>query len=424
MKTFSVYSLSALLLISFFLVQCKKDTPSVVPVVTLSAASNITTTTASSGGTVTADGGAAIIEKGVCWSSTNTTPNTSDSKTSDGTGKETFSSAITGLKAGTTYYLRSYTTNSVGTGYSSVSTFKTLSSIPTVTTTVISLITNTSLVSGGNVTADGGESVTVRGVCWSTNQNPTIANSKTISDGTGTGAFTSSITELIPSMTYYVRAFATNSIGTSYGTQVTATTATDGQFRAYVFVETNEVGPRNALADYMTSKGIPATLPFKGFHLVPSSPSQVQSTFDAQMNAWLSYPGWGSSEPAIFSAPISTKSGGFDKYGNYISAYTFQTIEVPRNTLPDGVYGQFVVLVPIAALNGKSYSTLFTAASPNFALPTQCKPFNDPIISLTISYTGSANIPKGDYKLYYSNPSFRFPPGASPVYFKGGALIP
>ena len=104
MKTFSVYSLSALLLLSFFLVKCKKDTPSIVPVVTLSAASNITTTTASSGGTVTADGGAAIIEKGVCWSSTNTTPTTSDSKTSDGTGKETFSSVITGLKAGTTYF--------------------------------------------------------------------------------------------------------------------------------------------------------------------------------------------------------------------------------------------------------------------------------------------------------------------------------
>ena len=421
MKTFSVYSLSALLLLSFFLVKCKKDTPSIVPVVTLSAASNITTTTASSGGTVTADGGAAIIEKGVCWSSTNTTPTTSDSKSSDGTGKETFSSVITGLKAGTTYNLRSYSTNSVGTGYSSVSTFKTLSSIPTVTTTVISLITNTSVVSGGNVSADGGETVTVRGVCWSTNQNPTIANSKTISDGTGTGAFTSSITGLIPNMTYYVRAFATNSIGTSYGTQVTATTATDGQFRAYVFVETNEVGPRNALVDYIASKAIPGST-FRSFML--NSPSQVQSTFDAQMNAWLSYPGWGSSEPAIFSAPISTTSGGFDKYGIYIDAYKFQTIAVPGNTLPDGVYGQFVVLVPISALNGNRYSSIFTGRSAAGVQEVQCKPFADPISSLTISYTGSVNIPKGDYKIYLNNSNFRFPPGASPVYFKGGALIP
>ena len=415
------YSKFVFLIISFFFFQCKEDAPKVEPVVTLSEPSNITSNTATISGLVTSDGGVAVIDKGVCWSSTNKSPTILDSKTSAGTGPGPFSGSITGLAPGITYNLRSYATNSVGTGYSSVSTFKTLSSLPTITTTAISLITNTSAVSGGNVSADGGEIVSVRGVCWSTNQNPTIANSKTISDGTGTGAFTSSITGLIPSMTYYVRAFATNSNGTSYGTQLTATTASDGQFRAYVFVEINDAGPRTALANYMASKAISGSI-FRG--LLLGSPSQVQSIFDAQMNAYLSYPGWGSSEPDIFSAPISTTSGGFDKYGIYIDAYKFQTIEVPGNTIPVGVYGQFLVLVPISALNGKSYSSIFIGRSAAGVQEVQCKPFADPITSLTINYAGSANIPKGEYKLYFNGQNFRFPPNNSPVYFKGGALMP
>jgi hypothetical protein len=90
---------------------------------------------------------------------------------------------------------------------------------PTVTTTAISNITRTTASSGGNVTSDGGATVTARGVCWSTSSNPTTANSKT-TDGSGTGSFTSSITGLSPGTTYYVRAYATNSVGTSYGANV------------------------------------------------------------------------------------------------------------------------------------------------------------------------------------------------------------
>lgn len=90
--------------------------------------------------------------------------------------------------------------------------------IPTVTTSEVSSILSTSAASGGNVTSDGGESVTSRGVCWSTSENPTIDDYKT-SDGTGTGSFTSSITGLNANTTYYLRAYATNSAGTAYGEQ-------------------------------------------------------------------------------------------------------------------------------------------------------------------------------------------------------------
>ena len=92
-----------------------------------------------------------------------------------------------------------------------------------VITDTVTAITATSATCGGNVTSDGGATVTARGVCWSTSQNPTVSDSYTC-DGSGTGSFTSSITGLAAGTTYYVRAYATNSEGTSYGIQVSFTT--------------------------------------------------------------------------------------------------------------------------------------------------------------------------------------------------------
>jgi hypothetical protein len=96
--------------------------------------------------------------------------------------------------------------------------------VPTLAaTTTVTSIGAITASSGGNVTSDGGGAVTARGVCWSTSANPTIANSKT-TDGTGTGTFTSALTGLSPSTTYYVRSYATNSGGTGYGAQVSFST--------------------------------------------------------------------------------------------------------------------------------------------------------------------------------------------------------
>jgi uncharacterized protein (TIGR02145 family) len=97
----------------------------------------------------------------------------------------------------------------------------------TITTSAISNITNVSVLSGGNVSSNGGSLVTQRGVCWSTSPNPTTAN-YTTNDGSGTGSFTSSLTGLIASTTYYVRAYAINSAGTAYGNQVSFTTSSGG----------------------------------------------------------------------------------------------------------------------------------------------------------------------------------------------------
>ncbi|NTW31741.1 MAG: LamG domain-containing protein, partial [Bacteroidetes bacterium] len=93
----------------------------------------------------------------------------------------------------------------------------------TVTTQAVSIIAATTATGNGNVTADGGAAITERGVCWNTSTSPTTANNKAISSGT-TGAFTAAMTGLTTGTLYYVKAYVINSIGISYGNEVTFTT--------------------------------------------------------------------------------------------------------------------------------------------------------------------------------------------------------
>jgi hypothetical protein len=196
-----------------------------LPTVTTTSITNIGTTTATGGGNVTSDGGTTVTARGVCWS-TSQNPTISNSRTTNGTGTGSFTSSLTSLSSNTTYYVRAYATNSVGTAYGNQISFRTTTgtnTLPTVTTTIVSSITGTNAVSGGNVTSDGGSPVTARGVCWDQSGAPALDNPHT-TDGTGTGSFTSNITGLISGRTYYVKAYATNAVGTSYGNMVSFTT--------------------------------------------------------------------------------------------------------------------------------------------------------------------------------------------------------
>ncbi len=185
--------------------------------VTTYEATNVTHTHATCGGNVISDGGSEVTERGVCWATT-PNPTTSGSHLASGTGTGDFSVNLSGLTANTTYHVRAYAVNEKGTAYGDDLTFRTVDySVPTVTTNNATSIEATTITCGGVVTSDGGATVTARGVCWSkTSQNPTISGSHT-TDGTGTGSFTSNITGLTQNTTYYVRAYATNSKGTSYG---------------------------------------------------------------------------------------------------------------------------------------------------------------------------------------------------------------
>jgi uncharacterized protein (TIGR02145 family) len=219
-------------------VSCGKDTPTTtntpppppvvvtIPVVATGTLSNVFQTTATGGGSITSDGGASITQKGVCWS-TSHTPTTTSSKTSNGTGTATFLSQITGLTPSTTYYVRAYATNSAGTGYGDEVSFTTPGIIDVVITTVIA---TTGTTASCTAVVSGGQPISQCGLCWSTNQNPTVADKKTISGRTMsagylTADYSSILQYLRPTTTYYVRAYATSStLGTFYSNQLTYTT--------------------------------------------------------------------------------------------------------------------------------------------------------------------------------------------------------
>jgi hypothetical protein len=196
-----------------------------LPSVTTNEVTNITMTTATCGGNVTSDGGANVTARGVCWN-TEHNPTTSNSHTSDGTGTGNYTSSLTDLTPNTTYYVRAYALNSVGVAYGDEISFTTLAepTVPIVNTIQVTDVTPTSARIEGNVTDSGGADVIERGVCWGTNENPTISGNH-VSSGTGTGSFVVDITGLTENTTYYVRAYATNSVGPAYGDAINFTTS-------------------------------------------------------------------------------------------------------------------------------------------------------------------------------------------------------
>ena len=193
------------------------------PSLTTKLVTSIGTNSAVSGGEITSEGGLAITEKGVCWSTT-TTPTIANNKSMEGAGTDSYTSKLDGLEDGVTYYLRAYATNSKGTSYGNEVSFTTFAIYkPTLTTNSISNISATGAISGGVISSDGGASITAKGVCWSTTSNPTITSNKT-NEGSGVESFTSQMTGLQEGVIYYVRAYATNTKGTSYGNEVSFST--------------------------------------------------------------------------------------------------------------------------------------------------------------------------------------------------------
>lgn len=195
-----------------------------LPTVSTSAASNITATTAQGGGNVTGNGGFPVTDRGVCWNTTGYPDIINDVHTSSGSGNGSFTANMTNLTPNTTYHVRAYATNNVGTSYGQDKTFTTNNGIPTVTTTTVTNITATTAQGGGNATANGGLQITAKGICWNTSGNPDVNGSHT-TNGAGNGTFTANMTGLALNTTYHVRAYATTSAGsTYYGSEKTFTT--------------------------------------------------------------------------------------------------------------------------------------------------------------------------------------------------------
>ena len=235
-----------------YLPSCKKDTEEIILPAKLSLnANSIIQTTALLDGTVLDYGGDPIYEEGVCWN-TSGNPTIEDNKISYGASNGHFSVNLTGLIPNTMYYARAYATNSAGTGYSNQVSFTTSdlsksSTIPTLTTKVITSITLTSAVSGGNITDDGGAEVSEKGICWSTSQMPTIEDFK-ISDGDGSGSYSCNLAGLNPKTMYFVRAYAINSVGTAYGNQVSFITKQIIKVATLTTKAVTSITPTNAVS--------------------------------------------------------------------------------------------------------------------------------------------------------------------------------
>jgi uncharacterized repeat protein (TIGR02543 family) len=202
----------------------------VLAVVATDDVTDITQTTAKCGGEVSDDGGTAVTERGVVWSSSHN-PTIANHKVSAGEGMGTFTCDITGLSVHTKYYVRAYAINSKGTAYGDEVSFTTLAAdpvLPVVSTGSVTGITAGSARGSGNVTDAGGAIITERGLCWSTDHNPTV-NGHKVTAGTGVGEFTATMSSLTANTRYYMKAYAVNSVGTSYGEEVAFTTLEQGQ---------------------------------------------------------------------------------------------------------------------------------------------------------------------------------------------------
>lgn len=196
---------------------CIKDP--VLPVLRTEPVAEITDSSADVSGVITDDGGAEITARGFCWG-TGADPTINDDNIPAGTGTGKFTAILDNLQPNKQYHVRAYAENSVGIAYGNDIDFVTNMAPPSVTTAQVSSIAGATATCGGNVTYDGGATITAKGVCWSTTPEPDTSGPHT-TDGTGAGIFTSAMTNLAPATIYYVRAYASNADWTVYGEQQT-----------------------------------------------------------------------------------------------------------------------------------------------------------------------------------------------------------
>ncbi|MBS1534569.1 MAG: hypothetical protein JST78_05775 [Bacteroidetes bacterium] len=231
MKKYFLSGLFFLAVINFVLLSCAAEndsdaTDASVPTIVTNAAQAVNKTTATCGGKLISNGHSTILARGVCYA-LSSNPTIDDHVVYNPGANGTFNCTLVGLQPITQYFYRAFAKNSKGIAYGAVKSFTTTETtiaLPTVTTTAVTDVTETSAITGGEVTSAGGGTLVARGICWADTPNPSIANN-VVNDATLTvGTYTSNLTNLVAGTTYYVRAFATNSGGTGYGTQVTFTT--------------------------------------------------------------------------------------------------------------------------------------------------------------------------------------------------------
>lgn len=182
----------------------------------------VTTTSAIGGGTISSTGAGNILTQGVCWSTLQGGASINGNHSTDNLVNGVFTSNITGLSPGVTYYVRAYASNNTGISYGNEISFMTNSinsPLP------ITNITYNSAISGGTISLTNGVIVSEKGIVWGTSSSPTLLNMiGRTSNGTGAGTFTTTILGLEPGQIYYVRTYFNTVDGTTYGTELSFVT--------------------------------------------------------------------------------------------------------------------------------------------------------------------------------------------------------
>lgn len=225
-----------------------------LPTINTITASDISIDSATIGGNITSDGGAYVWERGIYWSA-DTNPVQNGEKIKIGNGEGSYTTSLTGLTPDTKYYFIAYAENDLGVTFGEKYSFKTDSGIavPTVATLEAESITMNSAVIGGNITSNGGGEILERGIYWHTETFPELFGNK-IEAGSGDGIFTIQLDSLTAGQMYFIKAYATNSAGTSYGEQLSFTTLKDTTplINRFILTEKDIIAYPNPFSENMT----------------------------------------------------------------------------------------------------------------------------------------------------------------------------
>ena len=173
-------------------------------------------------GTVLSSGGSPVSQRGISVSINPAVDSTSFKYFSD-TGVGVYYTNLNGLDSCTTYFFRAFASNTIGTYYGSLNSFSILR-LPEISTRPLSQIASNSVVSGGQILSNGGTNILSRGIAYGSSPNPTILG-LIITGGNRPGSFIITVGGLQPSTLYYLRAYATNGVGTAYGNEISFTTS-------------------------------------------------------------------------------------------------------------------------------------------------------------------------------------------------------
>lgn len=314
-----------------------------LPALNTLSVSNITSSTAKFNAMITSVGSPAYTERGFVFAITSqpTLSTTIRKITAATSSDESYSADVNGLSLNTTYYVRSYATNSEGTAYGNEVSFTSGAELATLTTTTAVSITTTSAVLGGNIMTTGTPAYTERGVCYSTSSMPTDNNSKTIIAGSGTGNFSQQISGFSQGTKYYVRAYAkTGNSGTAYGEEISFTTYAPATVNTQSVTNTNITTSTAKVSGNIVNVGVPSYTE-KGICYSTSNNPTIETAFKFSVSG---------TGIGAYSADINNLDANTTYYAR---AYAINEIDV--------VYGNtvnFKTKIEVATVSTQAVSTI------------------------------------------------------------------